>query len=141
MATVTATVAATAMVTAMVMVDGNRNVNCQRRWQRQWATAAAIAMELASATETAMAIALATATARATMTKGGLPLHVVAICSAVVGATHCLHPLRHKGVCIHQRCIMGVTLQRVFAPFQGGGVPGSSPWIVVFFSFKYFSVY
>jgi hypothetical protein len=25
---------------------------------------------------------------------------------------------------------MGVTLLRVFAPFQGGGVPDSSPWIV-----------
>jgi hypothetical protein len=28
----------------------------------------------------------------------------------------------HKGVCIVQRCAMGVPLQRVFAPFQGGGI-------------------
>ncbi len=37
------------------------------------------------------------------------------------GATPCLHPHGHKGKCIHQRCIMGVTLLRVFPPFQGGG--------------------
>jgi hypothetical protein len=71
--------------------------------------------------ETATAIAMATATARATMTKGGLPLHGPAMCSTVAGATHCLHPHRHKGVCIHQCFIMGVMLQRVFAHFQGGG--------------------
>ena len=32
-----------------------------------------------------------------------------------------LHPHGHKQKCIHQRCIMGVTLLRVFAPLQGGG--------------------
>ncbi len=68
--------------------------------------------------EMGMAITMANATARATMTKGGLPLHVPAMCSAVAGATPC-H--LHKGKCIHQRCVMGVTLLRVFAPFQGGG--------------------
>jgi hypothetical protein len=26
-----------------------------------------------------------------------------------------------QGKCIHQRCVMGVTLLRVFAPIQGGG--------------------
>jgi hypothetical protein len=71
-------------------------------------------------TVTAMAIAMAKATATATMTKGGLPLHVPALCSTVAGATPCLHPHGHKGKCIHQRCIIGVTLLRVFAPFQGG---------------------
>jgi hypothetical protein len=35
--------------------------------------------------------------------------------------TPCLHPHGHKGKCIHQRCVMVVTLQKVFAPFQGGG--------------------
>ncbi len=80
-----------------------------------------MAMSTATATETATAIAMATATGTATMTKGGLPLHVLAICSAMAGATPCLHPHAHKGVCIHQCCIMGMTLQRVFAPFQGGG--------------------
>jgi hypothetical protein len=57
----------------------------------------------------------------ARMTKAELPLHVPAIYSAMAGATPCLHPHGHRGKCIHQRCIMGVTLLRVFAPFQGGG--------------------
>jgi hypothetical protein len=74
-----------------------------------------------TATEMAMAIAMAMARARGTMTKGGLPLHVPAMCSTVAGGTPCLHPHGHKGVCIHQRCIMGAMLQRVFAPFLGGG--------------------
>ncbi len=56
-----------------------------------------------------MAIAMATTTARVTMTKAGLPLHVPAMCSAMAGATPCLHPHGHKGKCIHQRCIMGVS--------------------------------
>jgi hypothetical protein len=83
-------------------------------------------MLTATATETAMvmvkatAIAMAMATVMATMTKRGLPLHVRAMCSTVAGATPCLHPHGHKGKCIHQRCIMGGTLLRVFAPFQGG---------------------
>ncbi len=101
------------------MVDGN--CNCNGQWQRQWATVTEIAMESARATEMAMAIAMATATGRATMTKGGLPLHVPAMCSTVAGATPCLHPHGHKGKCIHQRCVMGVTLLGVFAPLQGGG--------------------
>ncbi len=35
------------------------------------------------------------------------------------GAIPCLHPHGHKGKCIHQRCIMAVTLLRVFPPFKG----------------------
>ncbi len=31
-------------------------------------------------------------------------------------------PPGHKGVCIAQRCAMEVPLQRVSAPFQGGGI-------------------
>jgi hypothetical protein len=50
-----------------------------------------------------------------------IPMHQ-AMCSAVAGATPCLYPHGHKGKCIHQRCIMGVTLLKVFAPFQGGGL-------------------
>jgi hypothetical protein len=73
------------------------------------------------ATEMAKANVMATATTRATMTKGGLPFHVPAMCSAVAGATPCLHPHGHNRKCIHQCCIMGVTLLRVFAPFQWGG--------------------
>ena len=66
-----------------------------------------------------MEMAMVMATARATITKEGLPLHVAAMCSAFGGATPCLHPHGHKGKCIHQRCVMGVTLQRVFLPFKG----------------------
>jgi hypothetical protein len=71
--------------------------------------------------EMATAIAMAMATVRVMMTKAGLHLHVPAMCSAMAGATPCLHPHGHKGKCIHQRCIIGVTLLRVFAPLQGGG--------------------
>jgi hypothetical protein len=53
--------------------------------------------------------------------KERLPLHVVEMCNAFGGVTPCLHPHGHKGKCIHQRCVMGVTLLRVFAPLQGGG--------------------
>jgi hypothetical protein len=94
------------------------------------ATAMAMAMELATPTEMATGMAMVTATGRATITKEGLLLHMVEMCSTFGGATPCLHPHRHKGKCIHQCCIMGVTLLRVFAPLQGGGVPDSSPWIV-----------
>jgi hypothetical protein len=31
-------------------------------------------------------------------------------------------PPGRKGKCIAQRCAMGVPLQKVFAPFQGGGI-------------------
>ncbi len=78
----------------------------------------------ATATEMAVVratvITMVTAMATATMTKGGLPLHVPVMCSAVAGAKPCLHPHGHKGKCIHQPCVMGVTLLRVFAPFEGG---------------------
>ncbi len=121
MARATATAIADGKETEMAaaMVDGNHNSNGQRRWQ--WATETAMMTELATAREMVMVIAMALATARATMTKGGLPLHVPAMCSAVAGARPCLHSHGHKGKCIHQHCIMGVTLLRVFAPLQGGG--------------------
>ena len=114
---------------AAAMVDGDRNGNGQRQRQWQWAiatatataTATAMATELATATEMASVMAMATAMAMATITKEGLPLHVAEMCSAFGGVTPCLHPHGHKGKCIHQRCVMGVTLLRVFASFQGGG--------------------
>ncbi len=127
MARALATAMADGNVTEMAaaMVDGNRDGNGRRQRQRQWAiataTATAMATESTTATEMAMTMAMATATARGTITKEGLPLHVAAMCSAFGGATPCLHPHGHKGKCIHQRCIMGVTLLRVFAPLQGGG--------------------
>jgi hypothetical protein len=85
------------------------------------ATSTAMATEAVTARVTAMVIAMATATATATMTKGGLPLHLPAMCSIVAGATPCLHPHGHKGKCIHQHCVMGLIQLRVFAPYQGGG--------------------
>jgi hypothetical protein len=94
--------------TAAAMVDGDRNCNGQRR--RQWATAAAMVTESAMTMEMAMAIAMAMAMARVTMTKAGLPIHVPAMRSAMAGTIPCLYPHEHKGKCIHQRCIMGVTL-------------------------------
>jgi hypothetical protein len=105
--------------TEVAIVDGNFNSNGQ--WRRQWATVTAIVTELATTMEMATAIAMATAMARVTMTKAGLPLHVPAMCSVMARATPCLHPHGHKGKCIHQRCVMGVTLLRVIPPFQGGG--------------------
>ncbi len=110
---------------AAAMVDSNHNGNGRQHWQQRWAiamaTATAMATESTMVTEMAMTMAMATATARATITKEGLPLHVAVMCSAFGGATPCLHPHEHKRKCIHQRCIMGVTLLRVFAPLQGGG--------------------
>ncbi len=79
--------------------------------------ATAMVTDLAMTIEMATAIAMAMATARVMMTKAGLPLHVPAMCSAMAGATPCLHPHGHRGKCIHQRCVMGVTLLRVFPPF------------------------
>jgi hypothetical protein len=97
------------------MFNGNRNGNGQR--QRQWQ----LVTVMATATESATAIAIAMATARAAITKEGLTLHVPAMWSTVAGAKPCFHPHGHKGKCIHQRCIMGVTLLRVFAPLQWRG--------------------
>jgi hypothetical protein len=119
MATATAMADGNATKMAVAMVNGNHNGNGQR--QRQWAIATAMVTNSAMTTEMATAIAMTTATARVTMTKAGLPLHTPAMCSAMAGATPCLHPHGHKGKCIHQRCVMGVTLLRVFPPFQGGG--------------------
>ncbi len=73
------------------------------------------------ATDMATAMAMATAKATAAITKEGLPLHVAAMCITFEGGTPCLHPHGHKGKCIHQCCIMGVTHLRVFAPLQGEG--------------------
>ncbi len=130
--------------TAAAMINSNRNGNGRLQWQRRRATAKAMATKLAMATETetelAMVIAIATATARATMMKGGLPLHVPAMCSAVAGVSPCFHPHGHKGVCIHQRCVMGVTLQSFFAPFQGGGFLTAHHGLFFIF-YKYCSVY
>ncbi len=125
---------------AAAMVDGNRNGNGQRQWR--WATATAMVMELATMMEMAMAIAMAMAMARVTMKKAGLPLHVQAMCSAMAGATPCLHPHGHKGKRIYQRCVMGVTLLRVLAPLQGGGfLTAHHGLFLLFIIYNYCSVY
>ncbi len=101
-------------------------------------TETATVTEMATMTATALAMVMV----MATMTKGGLPLHVLAICSAVAAATPCLHPHGHKGKCIHQCCIMGVTLLRVFAPFQGGGfLTAHHGFFFLFIFYNYYSVY
>jgi hypothetical protein len=125
--------------TAAAMVDGNRNGNGQRR--QQWATVTAMATESVTTMEMAMAIAMATATARTTMTKAGLSLHVPEMCSAMTGATPCLHPHGHKGKCIHQRCVMGVTLLKVFATLQGGGFLTAHHGFFFIYFYNYCSVY
>jgi hypothetical protein len=140
MATATAMADGNAKETAASMVDGDRNGNGRR--QRRWATAMAMATDLARTMEMATAIAMAMAMARATMTKGGLPLHVPAMCSTMAGGTPCLHPHGHKRKCIHQRCIMGVTLLRVFPPFQGGGfLTAHHGFFSLFIIYNYCSVY
>jgi hypothetical protein len=102
--------------------------------------ATVMVMESATMMEMVMAIAMAMATARVTKTKAGLPLHVPVMCSAMAGATPCLHPHGHKGKCIPQRCVMGVTLLRVFPPFQGGGFLTAHHGFF-FFIYNYCSVY
>jgi hypothetical protein len=94
MATVTGMADGNAPETVVAMVDGDRNGNGRR--QRQWPTATAMVTESGTTTEMATAIAMARAMARVTMTKAGLPLHVPAICSAIAGATPCLHPMDTK---------------------------------------------
>ncbi len=72
------------------------------------ATATTMATVSATTTEMAMAMAMATATARVTITKEGLPLHVVAMCSAFGGATSTPMDTNKSA------CVMGVTLLSVF---------------------------
>jgi hypothetical protein len=91
-------------------------------------------MELATTKEMATAIAMAMGMGRVTITKAGLPFHVPAMCSAMAGATLCLHPHRHKEKCIYQHCVMGVTLLRVFPPFQGGGFLTAHHGLLFFFT-------
>jgi hypothetical protein len=98
-------------------------------------------MVTTTATAMVTAITIATSTAMAIMTKGGLPLHMLAMCSIVAGATPCLHPHGHKGKCIHQRFVMGVTLLRVFAPFEGGGFLTGHHELFLFIFYNYCSVY
>ncbi len=87
---------ATEMATAMV--HGNHS-NGPWQWQWRWAIATALVTATTTVTELesemATAMAKETATVRATM-KEGLPLNVVAMCSAFGWATPCVHPQGHK---------------------------------------------
>jgi hypothetical protein len=68
-----------------------------------------------------MAMAMATATGRVTITKEGF-LFMCWRCATLLEGQHLAStPTDTKEKCIHQHCIMGVTLLRVFAPLQGGG--------------------
>jgi hypothetical protein len=106
------------------------------------ATAMVMVMESVTMTEMVMAIAMATEMAKVTTMKAGLPLHVPAMCSAMTGATPCLHPHGHNGKCIHQRCVMGVTLLRVFPLFKWGGfLTAHHGLFFLFIIYNYCSVY
>jgi hypothetical protein len=111
---------------AAAMVDGDRNGNGQRQQQWRWAIAMATVTVTAMATESATAMEMATVMAMGMATVGNhYKGRVASSCGSNVqcfgGATPCLHTHGLKGKCIHQRCIMGVTLLRVFAPLQEGG--------------------
>jgi hypothetical protein len=85
----------------------------------QTATATATAMESTTATEMATAMAMAMATAKP-------PLHRKCClfmwrqCAVLLEGRHlAITPMDTN----ESACVMGVTLLRVFAPFQGGGFP------------------
>ncbi len=46
-----------------------------------------------------------------------------------------------QGKCIHQRCIMGVTLLRVFTPLQGGGFLTAHHGLCLFYFLQLLLVY
>ncbi len=84
-------------------------------------------MATAMVTATVMAMAMAMATATMTLLSQWL-MHGRVASSYAVNVQCCGRgdalppPPGHKGVCIAQGCTMGVPLQRLFAPFQGGGI-------------------
>ncbi len=102
----------------MAMANGNGNGNGRRPWQWQWLMTMAMEMAIEMATAIAMAMTMATAmmTVMTTDTE-----RVAFSCAGKV--QHCDRgdalppPPGHKGVCIAQRCIIWVPLQRVFSPF------------------------
>ncbi len=140
MAMATAMADGNATETVAAMVDGDRNGNGRRWWQ--WATAAAMAAESATTTEMAMAITIATSMARRMMTKAGLPLHVPAMCSAMAGATPCLHPHGHNRK-VHSPALRhGGDTAKSVSSLSRGRVPDSSPLILfLFIIYNYCSVY
>ncbi len=93
-------------------------------------------MATAMAKATAMVTAMATATAMAMETETAMAIAIATAVSIVqcCGRANTLRPPHgHKGVFIPQDCIMGTTLQRVFAPFEGGGFLTAHHGFIFFF--------
>ncbi len=97
------------------MANGNSNGNGQwrRRWQQSW--------QQRQRWQWQSQLQWQRPQLGRQWQREGCALYVPAMCSTVAGVIPHLHFHGHKGKCIHQRCIMGVTLLRVFAPPQGGG--------------------
>ncbi len=70
-----------------------------------------------------------------TTDKGGLPLHVLAMCSTVAGATSCLPPLDTKECALPSAAPWGCHCKECLIHFKGGD-PESSPWIGLFYFFQ-----
>ncbi len=113
--------------------NGNRDGQLQQQWQLlmawQWQRPMAMAKTTATATETATTIAMATAMTMVPMTLSSQQLTQGMVASLCAGdVQHCGRgdalspPPGHKGVWIVQSFAMEVPLQRLFAPFQGGGI-------------------
>ncbi len=126
------------MATATAMADGNGNGSRLRqcwqqrqrrqRWRRQWRWRWQLQSQQPQQ--------------RQPIIKEGLHLHVPAMCSAVAGATPCLHPHgTQRKVLSPAFCHGGHTAKSVWS-LSRGRVPDSSPWIVILFIFySYCSVY
>ncbi len=139
------------MATAMANCDGDGNGRQQGQWQRWWLTATQQRWRLWWAMATVTATADGNGDGNRLRQRGQQwrqrcqrqrrwqrPLgdghgdgnndkkRDASSCAGNVQhcgrATPCLHPHEQKRKCIHQRCIMGATLLRVFAPFHGGGL-------------------
>ncbi len=88
----------------------------------------------------ATAMAKEMATARATM-KEGLPLHVVAMCSAFRRATPCLHPHGHKESSFTSAASWGWHCKECLLPFKGEGPWQLSMECFLFIIYSYCLVY
>jgi hypothetical protein len=95
-------------------------------------------MVTATATEMGTEITMTTATITGTMmlssqqlTKGGLPLHLPEMCSAVAGVMPCLPPWTQRSV--HCPVLRhGDAIAKSVSSISRGRDPESSPWIVFF---------
>jgi hypothetical protein len=102
-------------------------------------TVTATAMVVATEMATAIAMATATATAMMTVTTTDTRegcLFISQRCAALWQGQRSASPPGHKGVGIDQCCAIWVSLQRVFAPFQGGGILRAHLELVLFLYFS-----